>query len=204
MPRKYKLTWQPGSGNRPGRWRKKYKGKCHYFSSGRGKSDREAYDAALAAWERKKVEIDAALPKPNQADYERAIREWQSVLTWCRKHPGDERMADTALARLKRLRNRFAATKPKPVTREDTFEGQFDRADWPPGLTEAIEALDREPEPPDWIQQLPGYEKYIAATREFMESVEAGAPGWGRHEIRRQFRYNSAVSWPESWLLVGS
>ncbi len=26
---------------------------------------------------------------------------------------------------------------------------------------------------------------------------------WGRHEIRRQFRYNSAVSWPESWLLVG-
>ena len=95
MPRKYKLTWQPGSGNRPGRWRKKYKGKCHYFSSGRGKSDREAYDAALAAWERKKVEIDAALPKRHQADYGRAIREWQSVLTWCRKHPGDERMADT-------------------------------------------------------------------------------------------------------------
>ena len=26
---------------------------------------------------------------------------------------------------------------------------------------------------------------------------------WGQHKIRPQFRYDSAVSWPESWLLVG-
>jgi hypothetical protein len=28
-------------------------------------------------------------------------------------------------------------------------------------------------------------------------------PYWGQHKIRPQFRYNSAVSWPESWSLVG-
>ncbi|MBC8875654.1 MAG: tyrosine-type recombinase/integrase [Planctomycetes bacterium] len=189
MPRKFKLTWQPGSGNRPGRWKKKYKGKSYYFSAGRGKSDRDAYEAAWAAWEKKKLRIDAALPKPHQAEYERAIREWESVLTWCRKHPGEEQMADTALAKLQRLRNRFAASKPKPITREDTFEGQFDRADWPPGLTEAIEALDREPEPPDWVQQLPGYEKYMAATREFMENAEGSVPGFSQVIDPREFAF---------------
>ena len=98
-------------------------------------------------------------------------------------------MVDMTLAKLQRLRTRFAASKPKPVAREDTFEGQFDRSAWPPGLAEAIEALDREPEPPDWIQQLPGYEKYIAATREFMESVEAGAPGFSEVIDPREFDF---------------
>ena len=49
MPRKLKLTWQPGSGNRPGRWKKKYKGQSYYFPTGKGKSDSDAYQAALAA-----------------------------------------------------------------------------------------------------------------------------------------------------------
>ena len=191
MPRKLKLTWQPGSGNRPGRWRKKYKGKCHYFSSGRGKSDNDAYQAALAEWEKRKRRIDAAIPKRNQADYEQAIREWQTVLTWCRKHPGDEQMADAALAKLERLRNRFAAAKPKPVAREDTFEGQFDRTVCPPGLVEAIAALDKECEPPDWARQMPGFEKYMAATREFMDSISANASGVSEVIDPREFDFLS-------------
>jgi integrase len=189
MARTWKLTWQRGSGNRPGRWKKKYKGKSYYFSAGRGKSDRDAYEAAMAAWEKRKLRIDAALPKLHQAEYERAIREWESVLTWCRKYPGDETMADTALAKLQRLRSLFAASKPKPITREDTFKGQFDRADCPPGLIEVIEALDRELEPPDWVRQLPGYEKYMAATREFMESAEASAPGFSEVIDPREFSF---------------
>ena len=48
------------------------------------------------------------------------------------------------------------------------------------------------------IKELP-----LRPTREeFLSAVEK-ADAWGRHESRRQFRYNSAVSWPESWLLVG-
>ena len=191
MPRKLKLTWQPGSGNRPGRWRKKYKGKAYYFPAGRGKSDRDAYEAALASWEKKKLRIDAALPKPHQAEYERAIREWESVLTWCRRHPGDDRMADTALAELQRLRTRFAASKPKPVAREDTFEGQFDRGDCPPELIKAIEALPKEYEPPDSFRQLPGYEKYRAACREFFGNLEASIPGLSQVINPREFHFLS-------------
>ena len=87
MPHNPKLTWQPGTKNRAGRWKKKYKGKTHYFSGGRGKSDREAYDSALAAWEKKKIRIDAAAPKRHQSDYERTIEEWEFVLAWCNQ-PG--------------------------------------------------------------------------------------------------------------------
>ena len=49
---------------RKGRWRKKYKGHIYYFSGGRGKTDRGAYDAALLAWEKKRLSLDAAAPKP--------------------------------------------------------------------------------------------------------------------------------------------
>ena len=60
MPRSVKLTWQDSAeaSGRTGRWRKKYKGKTYYFPGGRGKSDREAYDVAVAAWEAKKLKID--------------------------------------------------------------------------------------------------------------------------------------------------
>jgi hypothetical protein len=70
MPRNYKLTWQPGASGRGGRWRKKYKGKSYYFGGGRGKTDREAYEAAWSDWERLKLKIDTAAPKQHQADYE--------------------------------------------------------------------------------------------------------------------------------------
>ena len=82
MPRKFKLTWQPGSSGRGGRWRKKYKGKAYYFDGGNGKYDREAYNAALDAWDALKIKVDGEAPRPHQVDYERVVEEWQQVLTW--------------------------------------------------------------------------------------------------------------------------
>ena len=39
------------------------------------------------------MRLDAEAPKPHQADYERAIAEWELVMAWSRKH-GEEAMAD--------------------------------------------------------------------------------------------------------------
>jgi hypothetical protein len=125
--RSVKLSWQTsaeGSG-RAGRWRKKYKGKIYYFPGGRGKSDREAYDAALAAWEKLKGKIDLTTPRRHQRDYEATIDQWEQVLAWCNRH-GDRQHADQAVEKLTDLRRRFAATKLTPLKREDWFETNFD------------------------------------------------------------------------------
>ena len=75
MPRSVRLSWQAGAegSGRVGRWRKKYKGKTYYFPGGRGKSDRDAYDAAVDAWEAEKIKIDREAPRPHQRDHEAAI-----------------------------------------------------------------------------------------------------------------------------------
>ena len=125
MPRKYKLTWQAGSESRNGRWRKKYTGKVYYFDGGRGKSDRDAYEAALTAWEATKVEVDAAAPRPHQLDYEHTIAEWEQVLAWSNRH-GDQETAGLAFQKLEMLRRRLAAPVLKPLTRDDRFFSQFD------------------------------------------------------------------------------
>ncbi len=196
MPRNFKLTWQPGSGRRPGRWRKKYKRKAYYFSGGHGKSNRQAYETALEEWERLKLRIDASSPKRHQAEYERAIREWESVLSWCRKHPGDDEMSDRALAKLDRLRRHFAAAKPIPVAREDTFAGQFDLSTCPPEFAEVFAALDAASwEPPDMVRQLTGYEKYRAAIREFVDS-NADTPDHGIVIDPREFDFDLGFSDP--------
>ncbi|MBC8869807.1 MAG: tyrosine-type recombinase/integrase [Planctomycetes bacterium] len=185
MPRKYKLTWQPGSGRNPGRWRKKYKRKAYYFSGGRGKSDRQAYETALAEWERLKLTIDAALPKPHQAHYERAIREWEAVLTWCRKHPGDDEMAHTAVEKLDRLRRQFAAVKPIPVPREDTFEAHFDRQPCPPEFAEIfakLDSLEFPGAPPDESV----YSDVIDPSKhDFLQKLDPSDPGQERSRIWR-------------------
>ena len=124
MARNYKLTWQDGGGRQTGRWRKKYRGKVFYFSGGRGKTDRDAYQAALEAWERTKTRIDAQAPKPHEPEYMRAIGEWETVLAWCRKHRDDE-MAVVAMGKIDRLRKNLSARKPPAVTMEDRFEGRF-------------------------------------------------------------------------------
>lgn len=124
MPRKLRLTWQPGVKGQPGRWKKIYKKKAHYFDGGRGKSDHEAYDKANAEWEKLKVRIDAESPKPHHAKYERSITEWEDVLACSHQH-GDNYMAETATIKLAHLRKNQTASNPPPVDIADTFAGQF-------------------------------------------------------------------------------
>ena len=140
MPRSQKLTWQPGADGRPGRWRKKYKGKMYYFNGGRGKTDRESYDKALAAWEAQKVRVDQQRPKPHQAEYEQAIGEWEEVLAWCNKH-GDAQTAARAEEKLSDLRRRLAGIDLQPLVHEDSLRSTFDL---PPAILEGIsKALQR-------------------------------------------------------------
>ena len=49
------------------------RGHTHYFAGGRGKSDRDAYNAALAVG-RLKVSIDQSTPRTHQTEYEAAIK----------------------------------------------------------------------------------------------------------------------------------
>lgn len=127
MPRSVKLTWVSGAkgSGRAGRWRRKYKGKVYYFPGGTGKSDREAYDAAIDAWEKLKVKIDVTTPRKHQRDYEQCIDQWEQVLAWCNRY-GDREYADQAVERLTDLRRRFAAAKLTPLKREDWFDANFD------------------------------------------------------------------------------
>lgn len=145
MPRSFKLTWQAGGSHQTGRWRKKYRGQVHYFPGGRGKSDREAYEAAVATWEALKVKIDAAAPRPHESDYMQAIEQWEQVLAWCNQHddaalgagaawwprmlgkePGVTWYADLATRTLDDLRRRLAAPRLTPLARDDWFESVFD------------------------------------------------------------------------------
>ena len=139
MPRNYKLTWQSGGKHQTGRWRKKYRGKAYYFPGGNGKSDRKAYDAAVAEWEALKVTIDAAAPRPHQLEYEQAIDQWEQVLQWSNQH-GDAdwarglvakmlakaRRSGQPIEKLDALRRRLAAPKLLPLARDDWFESAFD------------------------------------------------------------------------------
>ena len=174
MPRKYNLTWQPGGERRAGRWRKKYRGRVYHFSGGRGKSDRDAYLAAIDAWEKQKLRIDAEAPKPHEAKYLRTIAEWESVLTWCRKH-GDESMADVAIEKLGRLRTLFARQKPDAPRIEDMFEGQFDLDVINPALKKIIaKAADTVLElfeSPSALERSPEYKDYVAAADKYLESI---------------------------------
>lgn len=125
MPRKFQLTWQPGSANRGGRWRKKYKGNTYYFDGGRGKFDREAYDTALAAWNELRIKIDASTPRPHQVDYDQAIAKWEQVLSWSNRH-GEQQMASRAYEKLAKLRTLLDAPTLSPLPRADRFESFFE------------------------------------------------------------------------------
>lgn len=124
MPRKFRLTWQSGCPARGGRWRKKYKGKTYYFPGGRGKSDREAYEAALTLWDALKARLDAAAPRRHQVDYERTITEWEQVLAWSNRH-GEQTVASVAFERLASLRHRLEAPLLRPLSSSDRFESLF-------------------------------------------------------------------------------
>lgn len=186
MPRNHKLTWQLGTGGRSGRWRKKYRGNVYYFPGGRGKTDREAYEAALAAWEKQKVEIDVAVPKPHELDYKNAIHEWELVLTWSRKHD-DEAMADKAIEKLSRLKKRLEMKKPPPVWTIDTFAGQFDRNERYPEISKFIAStantvLEFSDSLTD-MQDQPGYEEYRAATETFLSQAAESFPRLSAQQV---------------------
>lgn len=124
MPRNFKLTWQPDRDGRTGRWRKKYKGQRYYFPGGAGKYDREAYEAALDAWDNLKVKIDRDAPRKHQEDYELAIDRWEQVLAWCSRH-GEPQLAETAFQKLGALRKMLAEPVLEPLPASETFEATF-------------------------------------------------------------------------------
>lgn len=140
MARTYKLTWQAGSEARPGRWKKKYKSKICYFDGGKGKTDRVAYEMALAEWERKKIQLEADMRRPLQAEYEAAIHEWDLVLTWSRKNQ-EEEMADLAASKVMLLQQATERTNPPALRKEDLLEGQFNRDVQEPGWEEFFKAI---------------------------------------------------------------
>lgn len=127
MPKSIRLSWQSGVGARQGRWKKVYRGRAYYFPGGKGKSDREGYDAAWAAWEALKAKIDQQAPRPHQHEYEQAVDEWEQVLAWCGKN-GERETAETAAKRLESLRKRLASPVLMPLEKDDRFESLLE---WP-------------------------------------------------------------------------
>lgn len=125
MSRTLKLTWQAGRDGRSGRWRKKYRGKVYYFSGGRGKSDREAYDDAVKQWELEKLKADAAAPRKYQAQYETEIGLWDQVHNWATRH-GDSVMAQLAFDKRAELSSRLEAPILKPLSADDRFGTVFE------------------------------------------------------------------------------
>jgi len=121
MPKTIKLSWQPGVGDRQGRWRKIYRGKAYHFPGGKGKSDREGYDAAWAAWELLKAKIDRESPRKHQQAYYAAIDEWEQVLAWSNRY-GEREFAEIATRKLGSLRTRFASPVLPPLDRLDRLE----------------------------------------------------------------------------------
>lgn len=113
---RFKLTWQPRR-HGAGRWKKIYQGKTHYFPGGQGKSDREAYQAALTAWGQLKVALDAeaAAAKPYKADYESAISSWANVLAWGQAYE-QPAIVEKATAKIAELQTRLSMPSPRPVS----------------------------------------------------------------------------------------
>ena len=140
MPRTRSLTWQPGSDGRPGRWRKKHRGRTYYFAGGRGKTDQAAYKAAQDEWVQRRAKIEAESPKRHQLDYEREIAKWDRVLTWSREYD-DQPMAEIAINAIARLRTKFAVPVPPPLATEDTFDGYFEPAVRHPAYIRTIREL---------------------------------------------------------------
>eukprot|EP00456_Euglypha_rotunda_P047289 TRINITY_DN3770_c0_g1_i24.p1 TRINITY_DN3770_c0_g1~~TRINITY_DN3770_c0_g1_i24.p1 ORF type:complete len:153 (+),score=28.33 TRINITY_DN3770_c0_g1_i24:282-740(+) len=139
MSRTLKLTWQAGRDGRSGRWRKKYLGKVYYFSGGRGKSDRDAYDAAVKEWELLKLKADAEAPRKHQADYEAEIKIWDQVYSWSMRH-GDMSMAQIAFEKRDKLRAQLEAPVLKPLTADDRFGAVFEPATIPlPEIGRAVQ-----------------------------------------------------------------
>ena len=118
--RKFKLTWQKGASGRPGRWRKVIGGKAYYFDGGSGKSDRVAYKAAVAEYEKLKSELSEA-GNQYRTEYLRTISEWEACAIWSKEN-GDTDQLAIAEEKIVTLNRRLArGSKCKPLTRDDKF-----------------------------------------------------------------------------------
>ena len=155
MPRKLILTWQDGTANRPGRWRKKFRKQSYYFPGGKGKSDRAAYDQAVAEWEKLKAKLEPTAAKPNQVAYDAVIAQWEDVLACCREAE-DAEMEGVATAKLADLRRRLAGKRPRPIVSEDTLDGYLSSYRPQHGLNAAIDGMFRlaADEPGKWDIQV--------------------------------------------------
>jgi hypothetical protein len=118
MPRTRTLTWQSGSDGRPGRWRKKYRGRTYYFAGGRGKTDQAPNQSAQEKRVQLRAKVEAETPKPHQFEYRQEIATWDHALTWSREN-GEESMADTASSAIGRLRSKLSAPIPPPLAAAD-------------------------------------------------------------------------------------
>jgi len=118
--RKFKLTWQKGAGSRPGRWRKVIYGRAYYFDGGKGKSDQDAYKAAVAEYEKLKSELSAT-QNPHRTEYLTTIGEWKACAIWSKEN-GDADQLAIAEEKIVTLNKRLAkGSKCKPLTRDDKF-----------------------------------------------------------------------------------
>ncbi len=152
MPRKRQMTWQAGTENRSGRWRKKYKGRVFQASGGRGKHDEEAYSNAWDGFQEFKKKIDeeeSQKPKPQQAEYDEAIGEWRLVLQWSMENANTQ-YASLARSKVEELTTRLERSKPQPLNPEDRFRSHLG---WPAHLIESVAA--RIPKPSEPKDQSP-------------------------------------------------
>jgi hypothetical protein len=123
MPRSYKLTYNPGNPARgvPPRWRKIYKGQFYHWPAGSGKTDKAAYEAALAAWQQKKQELTQAEDRREEPAYLACMQQWEKILAIALQR-GEGDWAQRAETRLADLKRRWGKPRLEPLTVEDTLE----------------------------------------------------------------------------------
>jgi len=123
MPRAYKLTYNPGNPARgvPPRWRKIHRGQIYQWPAGSGKTDKVAYEAALAAWQQKKQELDQAEDRREEPAYLACIQQWEKILAIALQR-GEGDWAKRAEAKRDDLKRRWGKPRLEPLTVEDTLE----------------------------------------------------------------------------------
>ena len=192
MPRT-KLTWQPGTSGRAGRWKKKYRGKSYYFAGGCGKSDREAYQAAITEWGSQKQDIDQQTKDVREKAFQAEIDRWDQALTWSRTY-GDESMSQVASKRIKLLKEQSFATKPNVPAVEDTFDGYFELEVRDPtraaSYAELAAAAERQMEKHSWH----AIEQSIADTLKGARADNADIADSRSHQLSDPTKANSSGS----------
>lgn len=119
MARRLQLTWVTETG-RPGRWRKIYRGRMYYFDGGRGKTDLDAYRAALEAFEAVKRRVMAESARADEPSYAACLEQWSQVLPIARER-GEPEMAELAADMIATLRRRLNTPGPLPELSEQDW-----------------------------------------------------------------------------------